>query len=195
MAALDFPDPALRSASLVLRSWTHADVPSIVAGCNDLSVARWSPVIPFPYTEQDAVGWLEAQEPRRLAGHGIDLAVAQRTGGPALGAIGLGRVDRGLGTATVGYWLSAAARGHGYMTGALRLIAGWAFEGLGLARLELLTDPQNFPSQRVAERCGFRLEGHLRSHMVIRHSGERRDSLVYGLLAGESGQTDGATRV
>jgi hypothetical protein len=29
------------------------------------------------------------------------------------------------------------------------------------------------------------LEGRLRSHMLIRHSGERRDSLVYSLLPGE----------
>lgn len=38
---------------------------------------------------------------------------------------------------------------------------------------------------RVAERCGFRYEGRLRSHMLVRHSGERRDSLIYGLLPGE----------
>jgi len=53
------------------------------------------------------------------------------------------------------------------------------------ARLTLLTDPANTPSQRVAERCGFQREGQMRSHMVIRQSGERRDALVYGLLPGE----------
>ena len=108
------------------------------------------------------------------------------TGGHTLlGAIGLGDVSARMRSAKVGYWLAPGARGHGCMISAVRLLAAWASERLGLARLELLTDPENAPSRRVAERCGFRLEGHLRAHLVIRHTGERRDSLVYGLLAGD----------
>jgi RimJ/RimL family protein N-acetyltransferase len=186
MAAIEFPDPPLRAGSVLLRRWTRADVPWIASSCNDISIARWSPVIPHPYTEADAISWLESQEPERLGGHGIDLAVADADG-RAAGAIGLNGIDRVQSVATVGYWLSADARGRGTMTIALRLLARWALGGLGLARLELLTDPENHASRRVAERCGFLLEGHLRSHLVIRHSGERRDSLVYGLLADDAG--------
>jgi hypothetical protein len=54
--------------------------------------------------------------------------------------------------------------------------------GLG----NITTDPENIASQRVAERCGFRYEGRLRSHLRIRHSGERRDSLLYSLLPGDA---------
>jgi len=68
---------------------------------------------------------------------------------------------------------------------AVRLLAAWAFDDLHLARLQLTTDPENRASQRVAERCGFRREGHLRSHMLVLHTGQRRDSFVYGLLPGE----------
>ncbi len=71
------------------------------------------------------------------------------------------------------------------MTGTVRLLTRWGLTHLGLARLELTTDPQNAASQRVAERCGFRQEGRLRSHLLIRHSGERRDSLRYSLLPGD----------
>jgi RimJ/RimL family protein N-acetyltransferase len=81
--------------------------------------------------------------------------------------------------------LARDARGHGYISRAVRVLVRWAFDELGLARLELTTDPENTASQRVAERCGFQKEGYLRSHMLIRHSGQRRDSLVYGLLPGE----------
>ena len=64
-------------------------------------------------------------------------------------------------------------------------MAAWAFETLGLARLEGTVDPENVASQRVAEQCGFRREGCLRSSTIIRQTGERRDALVYGLLQGE----------
>jgi RimJ/RimL family protein N-acetyltransferase len=185
MPEVPLPDPPLQRGSVLLRAWTRDDVPAVVAACGDGSIAKWSTVIPFPYAESDALVWLEGQEPMRLSGDGLDLALAHADTGAVLGAIGMHDVSMTLLSAVIGYWLAPEARGHGYMTTAVRLLAGWAFEELGLARLELMTDPQNVASQRVAERCGFKREGHLRSHIRIRHSGERRDSLVYGLLPGE----------
>jgi RimJ/RimL family protein N-acetyltransferase len=185
MAELPFPDPALQDGLIRLRPWSAADVPAIVAACQDISIARWSPVIPFPYTERDATGWLAMQEPQRRAGESLDLAIVEAESEAVAGAIGLNAVSGLLRSAEVGYWLVAPMRGRGYMTAAVRLLARWAFEHLELARLALPTDPENVESQRVAERCGFHREGRLRSHMLVRHSGERRDSLVYGLLPGE----------
>lgn len=182
---LPFPDPELHTAEIRLRPWRREDVPAIVEACADPSIAEFSPVIPFPYTAEDAIGWLESQEPARRVGAALDLAVVDAASGQTLGAIGLTGVSPLLRTANIGYWLAASARGHGHITSAVRLLAGWAFAELQLARLELTTDPDNLASQRVAERCGFRQEGRLRSHMLILHSGQRRDSLIYGLLAGE----------
>lgn len=68
---------------------------------------------------------------------------------------------------------------------AVRLLAGWAFDVLRLDLLEVMIHPDNVGSQRVAERCGFKREGLLRSHMLKQNSGERRDSLAYGLLSHE----------
>lgn len=185
MFELPLPEPQLRDGHVLLRPWSNDDVPAIVAACQDQSIARWSPVIPYPYADSDARGWLDSQEPTRAAGEGLDLAIVHTETSAVLGAIGISNVSMTLLSAEVGYWLAADARGHGYMTQALRLLAPWVFDELGLARLQLLTDPENAPSRRVAERCGFTQEGHLRSHMRIRHSGQRRDSLIYGLLPGE----------
>jgi len=44
----------LRDNDLVLRSWTEDDVPALVAACNDPEISRWIPLIPSPYTEEDA---------------------------------------------------------------------------------------------------------------------------------------------
>lgn len=81
------------------------------------------------------------------------------------------------------YWVVSEARGQGVAVGAVRLLAGWALGDLGLVRLELFVEPENVASQRVAERCGFVREGLLRSRWV--GQGRRRDSVVYGLPAGE----------
>ena len=185
MAELCFPDPPLTDGVIALRRWTRDDIGFVVEACQDPEVSRYSPAIPFPYTKADAVGWLENQEPTRLAGKGVDFAVTHAATGELFGAIGLNNVSEMQMSATTGYWLARQARGHGYISRALWILARWAFDDLQLARLELTADPENVASQRVAERCGFRKEGHLRSDIVVHHSGERRDSLVYGLLPGE----------
>ena len=185
MPELAFPDPPLSDGVVTLRPWADGDLEFVVRACQDPEVSRYSPVIPFPYVEADARGWFEFQEPARLAGHSIDFAVSDAATGRPLGAIGLSRVDHRLLNIETGYWLAREARGHGYMTRAVRLVAQWVFDRLGFARLQLCTDPENVASQRIAERCGFRREGHLRSSMLVLHSGERRDQFVFGLLPGE----------
>jgi RimJ/RimL family protein N-acetyltransferase len=184
MPELSLPNPPLADGPVVLRAWVEADVPAIVAACQDPEIARWSPVIPSPYGEKDALGWLASQEPARTAGRALELAVSTSSG-ELLGAVALSDVQLSQLRSGVGYWLAPHARGHGHAATAVRLIAHWAFSHLGLARLELVTHPENVASQRVAERCGFVREGLLRSHMIIRRTGERRNSIVYGLLPGE----------
>jgi RimJ/RimL family protein N-acetyltransferase len=54
------------------------------------------------------------------------------------------------------YWLAPESRGGSIATWTLRLLAGYAFENLAVARLEMASAPDNVASQRVAERCGVR---------------------------------------
>jgi RimJ/RimL family protein N-acetyltransferase len=184
MTELPFPDPPLGAGGIRLRRWRESDVAAIVAACSDPPVARFIPTIPTPYTEEDAQSWLESQEPGRLAGRSLAFAIADADTDVVRGAISV-RVDASTLTGSVGYWLTPSARGHGYTTVSLRLLCGWLFETFELGRIELTTDPENFPSQRVAQRCGFQKEGLLRSHMRQQHTGERRDSLMWSLLPGE----------
>lgn len=159
-------------------------MPAIVAACSDPLVSRFIPTIPSPYTEVDARSWLEAQEPNRLAGHSLEMAIADAGTDAVLGAIGTGFNSSAL-SAYVGYWLAPEARGHGHATIALRLLCNWLFETFDLGRIALTTDPENLASQRVAQRCGFQQEGLLRSHLRRVDTGERRDSLAWSLLPGE----------
>jgi RimJ/RimL family protein N-acetyltransferase len=80
--------------------------------------------------------------------------------------------------------MAATARGRGVCTRALRLLSRHALDHLGLQRLQLVADPDNVASQRVAEKAGFRREGVLRAH--LRHpDGRIRDSVMFSLLPGD----------
>jgi RimJ/RimL family protein N-acetyltransferase len=57
----------------------------------------------------------------------------------------------------------------------------FAFTHLRAARVELITDEENTRSRRVAERCGFTLEGVLRHERRAEDTG-LRNTCVYARL-------------
>jgi len=63
------------------------------------------------------------------------------------------------GTANVGYWVRTGQTGQGIATAAVRRVARFGFEDLGLRRLELLVAVDNLASRRVAEKVGATFEG------------------------------------
>ncbi len=167
----------LRDGDLVLRPWTEADVPAMVEGCNDPVVAHWIPTIPHPYTKEDAIAFIRGEV---RSDHD---ALAVELDGRVVGGIGLGLNAHGY-RGSIGYWIAEPARGRGTCTRALRLLALHALEDLQLQSVQLVTDPDNVASQRVAEKVGFRREGVLRAH--LRHpDGRIRDSVMFSLLPGE----------
>jgi RimJ/RimL family protein N-acetyltransferase len=167
----------LRDGDLLLRPWSEDDVDAMVAGCNDPEVARWIPTIPHPYTRDDAIAFLKGEVAPAHTALAIELS------GDVVGGIGMGLNSHEY-RATMGYWVAARARGQGICTRALRLLSRHALEELELQRVDLVTDPDNLASQRVAEKVGFQREGILRAH--LRHpDGRIRDSVMFSLLPGE----------
>ncbi|MGN9808112.1 GNAT family N-acetyltransferase [Micromonospora sp. BQ11] len=111
------------------------------------------------------------------------MIVDAATGEPA-GSCGLSVTEPAFGEGMVGYALLPPWRGRGYATRAVRLLAGWAFGPVGMARLVAGTLPTNTASHRVLENVGFRREGLLRGRLPGLN-GHRVDDLVFGLLAEE----------
>jgi RimJ/RimL family protein N-acetyltransferase/DNA-directed RNA polymerase specialized sigma24 family protein len=177
---LPVAEPRLTTDGLVLRAWDLGDLSALVAAGVDPTVRRFRYSIPNSDTQAQA--WLTKLRTDREAGRRLELAIAAATDLTAVGSVSLQDFDHG--NATVRYWLAPTARGRGLATCAVRLLAGWAFHELALARLWLQIEPENVASQRVAERCGFVREGRLRSHFEGRDGG-RMDVLIYGLLPGE----------
>jgi RimJ/RimL family protein N-acetyltransferase len=167
----------LRDGDLVLRPWTEDDVDAMVAGCDDPEVARWIPTIPHPYTREDALAFIR----REVAEDHTPFAIELRD--RVVGGIGMG-LNSGEYRATMGYWVAAQERGRGTCTRALRLLTRHALDDLRVQRVDLVTDPDNLASQRVAEKVGFQREGVMRAHLRY-PDGRIRDSVMFSLLPGE----------
>ena len=65
------------------------------------------------------------------------------------------------------------ARRRGVALAAARLVVRWAFEEVGVERLEILTYPGNAASQALAEKLGFRREGLLRGFLAVEPGKDR----------------------
>ena len=92
------------------------------------------------------------------AGTWYDFAVTRIGSAAFLGRVGLDHISDD-GTANVGYWVRTDQTGQGIATAAVRLVARFGFDDLGLRRLELLVAADNLASRRVAEKVGATFEG------------------------------------
>jgi len=80
-------------------------------------------------------------------------------------------------------WFSPQLQRTPSATEAIALMLGHAFDDLGYRRVEWRCNALNTPSRRAANRFGFRHEGVLYQHNVIK--GKNRDTAVYAMLDGD----------
>ena len=101
-----------------------------------------------------------------------------------IGGISLTHVRRGVAqTASLGYWIGAPYARQGFMKEAVSILLGFAYDGVGLHRVEAACLPSNEASRRLLQSVGFRQEGFARAYLRI--AGAWRDHLLFALLAEE----------
>jgi RimJ/RimL family protein N-acetyltransferase len=187
---VDIPRTAeLTDGLVVLRPLTADLVPAVTSACQDPEMHRWLSRLPFPYLEEHARSFVQESQAGWANGTGFTFAITDSSSDRFLGVCGLHEVtDLGAevgAEAEIGYWIVAAERGRGVMTAAARLACGFAFERLGVARLEWRATVGNTGSRRVAERLGFQVEGVRRQGLVRVAARVRTDCWVGALLPGE----------
>ncbi|MBP4138449.1 GNAT family N-acetyltransferase [Flavobacterium geliluteum] len=89
-------------------------------------------------------------------------------------------------TLQLGYtWYGAAFRGTGLNKHCKFLLLQFAFETLGMERVEFRADNNNVRSIAAMKSIGCKVEGILRSNMPTREGAIRRDSIVLSILRSE----------
>jgi RimJ/RimL family protein N-acetyltransferase len=182
MAELASVTLALTDGEISLRCWRDSDAAALAAICRDDVILRWTRV-PDGYTEQMARDRTARAESERRAGSALLLAVVTAQTDELLGACDLRLAPQDPGRAEISYMLGAHARGRGVMARAGALLARWAIEELGVARVEGFAHPANAASIAVLRRADFTEEGLLRAYRV-KH-GRRDDRVVFSLVAGD----------
>jgi RimJ/RimL family protein N-acetyltransferase len=177
------PDAPLSDGVVTLRPWEEDDVPALVDAIDgDPEISSFLELIPQPYRAAEGRLWVEQAAAMWRDRSGSSFAVLVETG--VVGGAGITWLDRDNGVGDIGYWMRSEARGRGYTTRAVLVLARWAF-AIGCARLQLRADSENVASIRVAERAGFHREGVMRSARFNPRLGRRMDFVLFSLLPGE----------
>jgi [ribosomal protein S5]-alanine N-acetyltransferase len=141
---------------------------------NRAYISPWEPDAEDPerwYTVEGVRGWIVDGNERFAIVDGDELAgMASLTG----------VVHGGLQSAMASYFVDEGHAGHGLASAALQELVVYAFEELGLHRVEAGTAVDNVASQRVLEKNGFRNVGVLERHLML--NGKWVDHYLYELV-------------
>ncbi len=133
-------------------------------------------------TRESAEVFCRTAESNFLARRDLPFLMFAKASGRLIGACGLHRTAWDVPKTEAGYWLRTSEAGKGYVTEAVNRLIAFAFAALEAERIEIVTDAENHASRRVAERCGFTLEGILRRERRA-PDGSLRDTCIYARLA------------
>lgn len=145
----------------MLRPWQPADAPALFAGYSDPGIQQWHA---RSMSMSEAAAWIEAWPSRWREETSCGWAV---TGDDhVLGQIAFRTIDLHEGAAELSYWVLQEARGRGVAPLAVLALTSWAFDVLGLHRIEINHSTLNVASCHVAERAGYVFEGVKRSQVL-----------------------------
>jgi len=176
--------PVLLSERLELRLPRKADyIPWVTtrrAGGDFLQ--PWEPIRGRDYEAKasfyNRMGWARRAARQKSA---FPFMIIGRQDARLMGAITLDNVRFGPAKAgTVGYWIGPEFARQGFMSEALGQVVEFAFERLGLSRIEAACLPENEASRGVLETCGFKYEGVAQSYLQI--AGRWRTHVLYAHL-------------
>lgn len=175
--------------TVVLRAIEERDLPQLLRWSNDPAIASLLGGWHFPTSTAQMAQWHA-----RIQGDQTSqrFAVEARDAG-LLGTANLVDINWKDGTATHGTMLGdSAVRGRGFGTDTIMAVMRYAFDELGLHRLESTIIEYNAPSLHVyTAKCGWTVEGRQRGWYFRR--GRRWDRLLIGVTRDDYLATVAAT--
>jgi RimJ/RimL family protein N-acetyltransferase len=146
----------IRTDELLLRAWRATDAEAVHQACQDPVLASWSH-LPAPFPMADAERFVADMTGLLAADKAVPMAIF--AGGRLVGSVDLRGLDPKAKIAELGYWSAPWARGRRVTERAARALLTWAFQTLGLVRVDWRATVGNHASRLIGLRLGFRMIG------------------------------------
>lgn len=180
---------ALFGRRIMLRPLTPSDFPAWreVRRRNAGWLTKWEPSRPAgsPDVIEDSHAFTvrcNARDRERQMGAGYGFGIF--VDGVFAGEINVSSIQRGpFQNAYIGYWIDERQAGQGYTPEAVVVVAKFAFEQVGLHRLQISIIPRNAASHRVVRKLNIRDEGVAERYLEI--DGTWEDHVRYAITSEE----------
>ena len=175
--------PTLTGQSIILRDYRREDIPCIRKWVNDPETIKYlSSIFWFPQSATDTDNFVERMmTPSQFS---ACFVIADKADESYIGQLDIFHIDWKMRAGEIGLVIGRSdKRGQGVGTEALKLLEEYAFQTLGLERLELDVHMDNARALRCYQKSGFTLEG-VKRHAYFRN-GAFCDVGFMSILSGE----------
>jgi RimJ/RimL family protein N-acetyltransferase len=163
-----------------LRAYKAEDIPLATAYVNDKELKKFlAPNIPFPMSLWEEEVWIKSQKDNKNGEFNFaieDLKTKQYIGGCGIQTVNwLTRVAViGIMIGDKEYW------GKGYGTDAMKVLIKFIFEDMNINKIRLNTFSFNERAIKCYEKCGFKVEGVLKSEIF--KEGKYYDEIIMSIF-------------
>lgn len=164
---------------LELRLFDKQDAEMVKELCNNINIYRTTLYIPYPYTLNDALVWIECHKKNFDEDRSYELAITDKENGDLLGAISLSN-NRQFNNGEIAYWIGEKYWGKGYGTEAAKAIIDFAFKEKKLHKVFARYFKSNPASGKIMKKIGMKQEGLLKDQVI--KDGKYEDLFYYGII-------------
>ena len=167
--------------TLELIDYHHAEQLYQLVKVNRQHLREWLPWVDHMRTVEDFKRYI-GNSKQRYAGQ-VEIGYVIMAGPQMVGRIGLYNIDLPNRHASIGYWIATEFMGQGIITGACKAVIDYSFNRLGLNRVEIRAGTENYKSQAIPQRLGFKKEGTIRQGEFVNN--RFIDLFVFSMLKEE----------
>jgi [ribosomal protein S5]-alanine N-acetyltransferase len=170
--------PVLTAAHVTLRELLPSDAPTMLAMMTTDEVARF--ISPPPRTLEGFEHFIAWTQAEREAGRYVCFAVVPKGMEHAVGLIQVRRLEPGFRVAEWGFAIGSPFWGSGIFMESAQLVIDFAFDEVGVIRLEARAALQNGRGNGALRKLGARPEAVLRKSFV--RNGQAIDQQLWAIL-------------
>ena len=173
--------PDLRGEGVTVRELRPADAESLAVLFADPDVGRYIP--PPPPTARDFARFISWAHEQRKSGSVICFAVVPDGRDDAVGVLQLHELEPPFQNVEWGFVLGKPYWGTGLFARSAAVLLRFAFDSIGVRRLEARAMAANARANAVLRRLGATEEGHLRQSFLL--GGQYHDDVLWSILAAD----------
>jgi RimJ/RimL family protein N-acetyltransferase len=170
--------PVLTNGEVTLRELQLDDAPALLAMLTTEEVARF--ISPPPTTVKGFEKFIVWANAERQAGRYACFAVVPKGMDTAIGIFQVRQLEPGFGSAEWGFAIGSPFWGTGMFTAGAELVLGFAFDTIGVHRLEARAAVRNGRGNGALRKVGATCEGVLRRAFL--RNGEYLDQHIWSIL-------------